>query len=123
MRRVIPAAAVAFAVLAAAPPPAVPGGRIGTLPLGDYACEMPGDASGPIRLPATEFDFTIVHGSSYRSDGQRGSYLLTGDMVTMTSGHLKGLKLRRISNGFLRRVEPNGRDGALRCVLAAPGNS
>ncbi|MET1754884.1 hypothetical protein ABVV53_05335 [Novosphingobium sp. RD2P27] len=108
--------------MAAAPPPAVPGGLIGTLPLGIYTCELPGDAGGPIRVAADEFDFTVVHGSSYRSGGDRGSYLLTGDLVTMTSGKLNGLKLHRISSGFLRRVEPDGTDGALRCVLGTPGN-
>jgi hypothetical protein len=101
----------------------VPGGLIGTLPQGKYSCELPGNAGGPVRVAAAEFDFTVILGSSYRADGQRGSYLLTGDLVQMTGGKLKGLKLHRISNGFLRRVEANGEDGELRCVLAIPGNS
>lgn len=103
--------------------PAVPGGLIGTLNLGYYSCELPGDASGPIRVPAQEFDFKVVRGSSYRTEGSRGTYLLTGDVVTMTGGKLKGLKLRRISNGFLRQIEKNGQDGEMRCVLATPGNT
>lgn len=130
MRRALPAAAAALTFLAAAPtvlaaqtPPAVPGGLIGTLEQGKYTCELPGDASGPVRVQAAEFDFTVIHGSSYRAAGRRGSYLLTGDVVQMTGGKLKGLKLHRISNGFLRRIEPNGLDGELRCVLGTPGNS
>ncbi|MEW9855458.1 hypothetical protein [Novosphingobium sp. M1R2S20] len=123
MRRVLPAAAAALTLIAAAPPPPVPGGLIDTLPLGKYTCELPGDAGGPVRVPAEEFDFTVIHGSSYRTAGMRGSYLLTGDLVTMTSGKLKGMKLHRISSGFLRRVDAAGRDDELRCVLATPANS
>ena len=125
MRRVFPAAVAAIVLTAAAPPspPPVPGGPIGTLALGRYSCELPGDASGPIRIDAADYNFTIVHGSSYRAGGQRGSYLLTGDLVQMTSGTLKGLKLRRISGGFLRRIDEAGRNSELRCVRGTPGNS
>lgn len=129
MRRVLSAAATALTLCAVLPacaatmPPTVPGGPVGTLQLGKYSCELPGDAAGPIRVSATEFDFTVIHGSNYRAAGQRGSYLLTGDVVTMTGGKLKGLKLHRISSGFLRRIEANGQDGEMRCVLGTPGNS
>ncbi|MBB4856839.1 hypothetical protein HNO88_000136 [Novosphingobium chloroacetimidivorans] len=114
---------LASPVLAARKVPPVPGGLIGTLDPGKYSCELPGDASGPTRIQATEFDFTVVRGSSYRAAGRRGSYLLTGDVVQMTGGKLKGLKLHRVSDGFLRRIEPNGQDGELRCILGTPGNS
>lgn len=131
MRRILSAAGAAPVLLgvlvAAAPPtvfpPPVPGGLIGTLAQGKYACELPGDAGGPIRRPAAEFDFTIIHGSSYRAGGLRGSYLLTGDVVTMTGGKLKGLKLHRLSDGFLRRIEANGTDGEMRCVLTSPARA
>jgi hypothetical protein len=116
---------LAIPLCAAAPPnPApVPGGLIGTLALGTYTCELPGDAGGPIRVPAKDFDFTVIRGSSYRTDGTRGSYLLTGDVVTMTGGKLKGLKLHQISDGFLRQIVAGGADGELRCVLGTAGNS
>ena len=118
---------MALTLIAAAPPseppPPVPGGLIGTLPQGRYTCELPGNAGGPIRVAASEFDFTVILGSSYRAGSERGSYLLTGDVVQMTDGKLKGLKLHRISSGFLRRIDANGLDSELRCVLAAPGNS
>lgn len=124
MRRVLPAAAAAFTLIAASPaPPPVPGGLIGTLDLGRYSCELPGVAGGPVQIPAKEFDFTVVRGSSYRAQGLRGSYLLAGDVVTMTGGKLKGLKLHRIAGGFLRRVEANGTDGEMRCVRGTVGNS
>lgn len=101
----------------------MPGGLIGTLDQGRYTCELPGNAGGPVRVAASEFDFQVIHGSNYRAGGKRGSYLLTGDVVTMTAGALKGLKLHRISSGFLRRIEPNGADGEMRCVLAAIAKS
>jgi len=114
-------AGAGFVSVAATPPP-VPGGRIGTLEMGKYTCERPGDAGGPIQVPARELDFTVVFGSSYKAGGQRGSYLLTGDSVVMTGGALRGLKLHRINDGFLRRVDESGRDSEVRCVLATPGN-
>ncbi len=125
MRRILPALLATPLLIAAAPAPTpVPGGLIGTLDQGHYTCELPGDASGPIRVAAKEFDFSVVHGSSYRDQNrQRGSYLKTGDLVQMTGGPLKGLKLRMISDGFLRRIEPNGLNGEMRCVLGTPGNS
>jgi len=78
---------------------------------------LAGDASGPVRVAAKDFDFTVIHGSSYRAGGSRGSYLLAGDVVTMTGGKLKGLKLHRISTGFLRQIVAGGTDGEMRCVL------
>ena len=127
MRRALSAAAAALVLMAAAPPRdqprPVPGGVIGTLPLGKYDCELAGDAGGPVRVAAAEFDFRVINGSNYRAAGERGSYLLTGDVVLMTGGKLKGLKLHRVSDGFLRRVEADGSDGELRCVMGTAGNS
>ncbi len=119
----LPAAALAPALMlllagATSPtPPPVPGGVIGTLEGGTYNCELAGDASGPVRVAAKDFDFTVIHGSSYRAGSSRGSYLLAGDVVTMTGGKLKGLKLHRISTGFLRQIVAGGTDGEMRCVL------
>lgn len=98
------------------PPPPVPGGKIATLVMGHYTCELPGDASGPSANPVPEFEFRVVNASSYKSGGVRGSYLYTGDRVIMTGGKLTGLKLHRISNGFLRQILDDGSDGEMRCV-------
>lgn len=98
-------------------PPLVPGGRIGTLPIGTYTCEMPGDAGGSAGKPVADHEFRVVNASSYKNGAIRGSYLLTGDRVTMTGGTLKGLVLHRVSQGFLRQVKPDGTDGEMRCVL------
>jgi hypothetical protein len=98
-------------------PPPVPGGLIGTLKAGRYTCELSGDAGGPVGVAAKDFDFTVIHGSSYRAGASRGGYLMTGDIAIMTGGRLRGLKLHRISDGFLRQVMADGSDGEMRCVL------
>lgn len=97
-------------------PPPAPGGAIATLGLGTYTCEMPGDASGAAGKPMPDHEFRVVNASSYKAGGIRGSYLFVGDKVTMTGGKLKGLKLHRISAGFLREIEADGSDGDMRCV-------
>ena len=100
-------------------PQPVPGGRIGTLPLGTYTCELPGDPGGVAGKAQKDYEFRIVNASAYKSGGVRGSYLLTGMTVVMTGGKLKGLTLHKISTGFLRQVQKDGTDGDLRCVLSS----
>ena len=114
---VIALAGIAIATaLAAVPADAVPGGALGTLETGKYYCELPGDASGPVGRHVPEADFRVISASSYEADGKIGSYLLTGERVTMTSGPRQGRKFHRVGRGFLRAVEADGSDGALRCV-------
>ena len=118
-------AIVTAGLIAAAPGSAgaVPGGEIGTLTKGAYICELPGDATGPTGIHIPEADFTIINASSYRAQGRIGSYLLTGDRVVMTSGTLEGQKFRRVSEGFLRRIEADGSDGKMRCILISSSKS
>jgi hypothetical protein len=120
MKRALGLAAI---TLVAAPALAVPGGEIGTLERGRYVCELPGDALGPRGRHVPAEDFRVVHGSSYRADGKRGTYLLTGDQVVMTSGPKKGVRFRRMSDGFLRRQNADGSDSALSCVIANRNNT
>lgn len=123
---VVALAASAFALAAipaqsrekAAPPP-VAGGKIDTLTLGLYTCELPGDAGGKVGEPVPEFDFVIANASSYKSQGIRGSYLYTGTTVRMTGGPLKGLRFERVSTGFLRESDSVRAEGPMRCVLSA----
>ena len=100
---------------------AAPGGALGTLPLGQYRCALPGDATGPagVRQPAA--DFTVTNASSYRAAGEIGIYLLTGERLTFTSGPFAGQRFHRLSGGFLRKSESDGRDGPLRCVRRVGG--
>jgi hypothetical protein len=109
--------------LTAAPALAAPGGDIATLPIGDYICETPGDAAGPAGRHAPAEDFAVVTASSYRALGTLGSYLLTGDQLVMTSGVHRGKRYHRVSTGFLRKIGPDGKDSALRCVRRKRNNS
>ncbi len=111
-----------FAVMAAGPAIAAPGGAIATLQLGSYVCETPGDATGPAgqRVPAQ--DFTIINASSYATGSGRGSYLLTGKIVVVTSGPKKGQRFHKLSGSFLRLLEPDGNDSSLRCIRQVTNN-
>lgn len=118
MRVILTLMAAALAATAAAPTRAIPGGELSSLPLGAYHCELPGDAAGPWRIRQPEEDFTILRGSNYRANGKRGSYLLTGDRLTMTSGPFRDKRYHRQSHGFLRLIGDDGEPSALRCVLS-----
>ncbi|MDP9056971.1 MAG: hypothetical protein M3N34_06550 [Pseudomonadota bacterium] len=93
--------------------------QIQTLPLGAYMCELPGDAmhAAGVRVPAE--DFAVVHSSTYESGGKQGSYLLTANVIQMTSGPRAGEKFHRISNNFLRKLSADGTDSELRCIRRA----
>jgi hypothetical protein len=109
-------------ILAAGPAIAAPGGPIATLQLGAYVCELPGDATGPagVRMPVE--DFSIINASSYATVSGRGSYLLTGDVMIVTSGPKKGQRFRRVSTSFLRLLGADGTEGTLRCVRQVTNN-
>ena len=116
--------ALTLVLLAAAGPAlAVPGGPIGQLAPGDYQCERPGDAAGAVGLRVPGEDFEIVNGNTYRSASGRGTYLLTGDVLTMTGGPKYGQTFHRINNSFLRKTDASGSDTALRCVRRVLNNS
>lgn len=119
MIRTLTAAAI---LVAAAPAAAVPGGKLGTLEAGTYVCELPGDAAGAAGVRQADEGFEIVNANTYRNAVGRGSYLLTGDTVTMTSGPKRGLRYHRISARFLRLIGPDGKDSALRCVRRVVNN-
>lgn len=113
---------IALAVLAAGPALATPGGPIDTLQQGTYVCELPGDAAGPAGLRQPHRDFTVINSSSYTAEGQRGTYLLTGDNVVFTSGPRKGQRYTRLSANFLREIGLDGEAGRLRCVRRVVNN-
>jgi hypothetical protein len=119
MKRV---AALLF-VCAASPAFAVGGGDVDTLEPGFYMCET-ADTVGVSRgNRQPEEDFSVVNASSYRKNGTIGSYLLTGDRLTMTSGPRDGERYRRISRGTLVRLDESGRETRLRCIVANRNNS
>lgn len=107
----------------AVPAFAVPGGPIGQIPPGNFLCEMPGDATGAVGLRVPDEDFVVVNANTYRTAKGRGTYLLTGDQLVLTSGPKNGEKYRLISNNFLRKLGADGQDGSLRCVRRVVNNS
>ncbi len=102
--------------------PAAQATQIQTLPLGAYSCELPGDALGTVGHHVATEDFAIVHSSTYASMGKQGSYLLTANIIEMTSGPKSGEKFHRISDNFLRKLNPDGSDGELRCIRRFTNN-
>ncbi len=112
------------AMIATGPALAAPGGPIDSLSPGRYLCELPGDATGPAGLRQDDETFVVLNASSYEAErGGRGTYLVTGNVVTITSGPKNGQRFRRISNNFLRKLSPDGSDSALRCVRQVVNNS
>ena len=94
-------------------------GRLMTLTLGQYRCERPGPPGQPGGVAEPELSFAVTSSSRYVApDGRRGTYLFTGDTVTMTSGPLAGTRLVRVRQSFLRRIEAGGVPGSARCVLS-----
>ncbi len=108
-------------IFLATPALAAPGGPIDTVHRGGYACSLPGDATGPAGVPIPEEAFEVISGSSYATAEGRGTYLLTGDLLIITSGPKRGERFRRLSNNFLRKLAPDGTEGPLRCVRRGDG--
>ncbi len=104
---------LALGLILSTPSLAAPGGEIATMTVGYFACELPGDATGPVGRRVEAEDFSIINASSYQASGTSGTYLLTGDTLVMTSGPRQGKRYHRQSSGFLRLSGP---DGELRCV-------
>jgi len=107
---------LAALLLAATAFPAFAEGPLGTLPLGRYLCELPGDAAGPASRVVESEWFDIVNASSYLSTGGDGTYLLTGDTVVFTRGPMRGATFERTGAKALRRVDLAGPLAKLRCV-------
>jgi hypothetical protein len=123
MARTMNRPAILLLLLATGPALAAPGGPIDRLQSGSYVCELPGDATGPAGIRAPEHDFAVVNSSTYTMGRASGTYLVTGDLVAMTSGPKRGQKFHRLSDNFLRQIGPDGKDGPLRCVRQVVNNS
>lgn len=95
---------------------AAPGGKLDTLPQGQYRCALPGDAAGAAWVPLEDRNFSIGNGSTYTTHQGSGTYLLTGTRVTFTRGPLKGLKFERTGSDALRWIDDKGELGRVRCV-------
>ena len=123
MKRAGTLPAILLGILFASPAVAAPGGPIDTIHRGEYYCELPGDATGPAGHPVPEEGFEILSGSSYTTAKGGGAYLLTGDLLVMTSGPKRGERFNRLSSNFLRKLAPDGTETTLRCVRRMRNNS
>ena len=94
-------------------------GPLSTLTLGRYVCERPAEPGSQIAVTDRQASFAVTTASRYvAADGSRGTYLLTGGTVEMTSGPLAGTRLVRLRESFLRVLGPDGTPGPTRCVLS-----
>lgn len=108
--------ATAACLCLCAPVLAAPGGKLGTLPIGEYRCALPGDAAGQAWIPLEDRHFTIGNSSTYRTPNGSGTYLLTGKRVTFTRGPMAGMKFDRISSATLLWIDENDQVSRIRCV-------
>ncbi len=111
-----------IAIASTGPALAVPGGELDTLPRGLFVCELPGDANGSVGQLVPEADFAVSNDSTYQTDLGYGAYLVTGDQVAMTSGPLRGDRFKRVSPRFLRKLDAQGKETRMRCVLQHANN-
>ena len=118
--KAITAIAIALCAAGAAPGLAAPGGKLDTLPLGQYVCSLPGDAAGSAWQVLAGQGFTIGNASTYHTPEGSGTYLLTGKTVQFTRGPMKGMKFSRTGNATLRWIDENGELGRVRCVRGGP---
>lgn len=94
-------------------------GPIATLTLGRYVCERPAEPGSQAAVTDPDASFAVTTASRYVApDGTRGTYLLTGDTVEMTSGSLAGTRLVRLRESFLRVLDADGSPGKTRCILS-----
>jgi hypothetical protein len=104
--------------LAMAPLPAhaAPGGLLRTLLKGYWVCETKGDAAtAPVRkLPDS---FRVIADSSYRTTtGDKGTYLLLGNDLVMTTGPFRARKYILVGQGILHPINAKGQRTTDRCV-------
>lgn len=103
-----------------APALAAPGGKLGTLPLGEYRCALPGDAAGQAWVPLDDKHFTVGNASTYHTSAGSGTYLLTGKRVIFTRGPMNGMRFERTRTGTLRWLDEDGEISRVRCVRSGP---
>ncbi|MGX7895427.1 elongation factor P [Tsuneonella sp. HG222] len=108
--------AVLILVAALAATPLLAKGEVDTANRGAYTCEMPGDAAGLAGNPQPDKDFRIRSASRYKSEQGDGVYLRQGDTIRFTSGPRAGEAYKIVSSNMVRRLQPDGTPGRLRCI-------
>jgi hypothetical protein len=107
-------AAVPLAALAQAD------GPLGTLPVGEYQCALPGDADGAAWVPIEGKSFRIKSASRYSSPTGQGTYLLSGEDLVFTRGPMKDERYQRMGSSMLRMKNLDGSLTRVRCVRTGP---
>ena len=90
--------------------------KLNTLKRGNWYCEMPGDASGPVGVVDDTEDFKILSASRYKVSEGTGTYLRQGKHVLMTSGPRRGDRYQLASSRIVRKLDKQGNLTALRCL-------
>lgn len=109
---------IAYLPKASKPPkPAPPVAINGALSMGVYECEVPISIGGMVQgTPSTGHFFGLIDGKNYRDfNGKNGTYSLNGDILTMVSGPLKGVKYKRLGAKFFKPLDKNGAIGSISC--------
>lgn len=108
MLALVGALALPVAVIAAEP-----------IPAGVYECDAPINVGGMMMgSPQTGLMFGVTGPAAYRDfNGGKGGFALSGDLLTMTSGPLKGTRYRRQGPTLFRPLNAAGAIGPTRCLL------
>jgi len=87
---------------------------------GVYACDAPINIGGMIMgSPQTGLMFGLIDQRRYRDfDGGTGNYNFDGvqNLLTMTSGPLKGQRYRRTDAKLFKPLNDAGEEGGIRCL-------
>ncbi len=117
MRKVGTANVAPAPAVKAAPTPAAASG--GAITPGVYECDSPQMIGGMVMpSPSTGQMFGVTGPGTYRDfNGGRGTFSFAGDILTMTSGPLKGIRYRRAMPTLFYPLDAKGERGSIRCVL------
>ncbi|WP_157093091.1 elongation factor P [Paraurantiacibacter namhicola] len=110
---------IALGALACTAAPGSAQDRIDTVMRGQYACELPGNAAGAVAVPQPDMDFRIKSASRYSGNGGEGIYLFRGGTLQFTTGPRKGERYRQVRDGFMRKLDADGKESRLRCIRMA----
>lgn len=96
-----------------------PAANWGAIPVGVYECDVPQMIGGMVMpSPSTGHMFGVFGPGSYRDfRGGRGSFTFSDNILTMTSGPLKGIRYRREGATLFYPIDAKGKRGSIRCVL------
>jgi hypothetical protein len=113
-------AAALLLVALAVPSLAQDGAPLGTMPVGQYQCSLPGDAAGAAWVPIQGKKFSIKNASRYLHADGEGTYLLSGKELVFTRGPMKDEKYQRTGTSILRMKYADGSLSRVRCVRIGP---